>query len=129
MCYWGLALALGPNYNKPWEVFDKNDLKTTLKKTHAAAAKAKELVVASGSDLEKALVEAVQLRYLKDHAVDEDPMTWNKLYSDAMGKVYKQFGEDLDVECLFADSLMNLCPWKLWDIRTGTSSLESPFCD
>ncbi|TID20668.1 TPR domain protein [Venturia nashicola] len=126
MCYWGLAFALGPNYNKPWEVYDKADLQETLKKTHAAAAKASELVATSGSDLEKALIEAIQVRYLKDHAVDEDPMTWNKLYSIAMEKVYKSFGDDLDVECLFADSLMNLCPWKLWDIHTGKPSKHAP---
>lgn len=124
MCYWGLAFALGPNYNKPWEVYDQKDLQKTLKKTRAAATKAAELAVASGSDLEKALIEAIQFRYLKDHTVDEDPMTWNKLYSGAMEKVYKRFGEDLDVECLFADSLMNLSPWKLWDIRTGMSILD-----
>jgi hypothetical protein len=26
MAHWGIAYALGPNYNKPWEFFDERDL-------------------------------------------------------------------------------------------------------
>ncbi|KAK5958728.1 hypothetical protein OHC33_000571 [Knufia fluminis] len=118
MAYWGLAYALGPNYNKPWEVYDKVDLEKTLRRTHQAAAKAKELAATNGSSLEKGLTEAIQYRYLKDSAV-EDPKKWNKLYSDAMQAVYERHGDDLDVACLYADSMMNLTPWNMWDIRTG----------
>ena len=28
MAHWGIAYALGPNYNKPWEFFDDDDLAT-----------------------------------------------------------------------------------------------------
>lgn len=118
MAYWGLAYALGPNYNKPWEVYDKVDLEKTLKRTHEAAARAKELAGASGDSVEKALADAISFRYLKDNP-GEDPTRWGKLYADAMESAYQQFGEDLDVACLYADSLMNLTPWKLWDIHTG----------
>ena len=34
MAYWGIAYALGPNYNKPWEFFDEADLRTTVARTH-----------------------------------------------------------------------------------------------
>ena len=40
MAYWGLAYALGPNYNKPWELFDKEDLKRTLERIQDANKKA-----------------------------------------------------------------------------------------
>ncbi|KAL4755379.1 hypothetical protein BDW72DRAFT_163562 [Aspergillus terricola var. indicus] len=36
-----------------------------------------------------------------------------------MEKVYHAFGDDLDVAALYADSLMSLTPWKLWDLKTG----------
>jgi hypothetical protein len=36
-----------------------------------------------------------------------------------MGGVYQDFGDDLDVAALYADALMNLTPWQLWDLRTG----------
>jgi len=124
MAYWGLAYALGPNYNKPWEVYDKVDLEKTLRRTHDAAAKAKELAAITGSALEKGLAKAIQFRYLKDSAV-EDPKRWNKLYSDAMQAVYERYGDDLDVACLYADSLMNLTPWAMWDIHTGKPNPEA----
>lgn len=117
MGYWGLAYALGPNYNKPWDVYDKKDLEATLKRTHEAAAKAKE-VSATATAVEQALADAIQFRYPVSSAVEE-PSKWNKMYSDAMQSVYKRFADDLDVATLYADSLMNLTPWKLWDIHTG----------
>ena len=124
MAYWGLAYALGPNYNKPWEIYDKVDLEKTLKRTHDAAATAKRLAANAGSQIEKALADAIQLRYLKDSAV-EDPARWGKLYADAMKGVYHQYGDDLDVIAFYADSLMNLTPWKLWDIHTGKPNPEA----
>src|ERR1700761_5786045 len=36
MAYWGVAYALGPNYNKPWSVFDKEDLSISVNRTHQA---------------------------------------------------------------------------------------------
>lgn len=30
MAYWGVAYALGPNYNKPWEAFDEAETSKTL---------------------------------------------------------------------------------------------------
>lgn len=43
----------------------------------------------------------------------------NRAYADSMESVYREFGDDLDVAALYADSLMELTPWKLWDLRTG----------
>src|SRR5207248_2056128 len=37
MAHWGIAYALGPNYNKPWEAFDEADLAGSLARAHAAA--------------------------------------------------------------------------------------------
>ena len=121
MAYWGLAYALGPNYNKPWEVYDKVDLDKTLRRTHSAAAKARKYA----TDLiEIALANAIQYRYLKASAA-EAPNAWNRLYADAMEKVYQKYGFDLDVATFYADSLMNLTPWKLWDIHTGKPNPEA----
>jgi hypothetical protein len=39
-----------------------------------------------------------------------------------MGGVHQDFGDDLDVAALYADALMNLTPWQLWDLRTGESA-------
>ena len=37
-----------------------------------------------------------------------------------MGRVYEAFPGDPDVAALYADALMNLTPWELWDLRTGS---------
>ncbi|KAI1122769.1 TPR domain protein [Nemania abortiva] len=120
MAYWGLAYSLGPNYNKPWEFFDAAELEATVRRTHQAVEQARSLAAAAhgASPVEKALIEALQSRYPRAHA-DENCSIWNQGYADAMGRVYKQFGDDLDVAALYADALMNLTPWQLWDLKTG----------
>ncbi|KAI0878220.1 TPR domain protein [Hypoxylon argillaceum] len=119
MAYWGLAYSLGPNYNKPWEFFDAAELEATVQRTHQAVEQAKSLAAAhNASPVEKALVKALQSRYPHEHA-GGDCSIWNHGYADAMGEVYEQFGDDLDVAALYADALMNLTPWQLWDLKTG----------
>src|SRR5215468_9379667 len=36
MAYWGLAYALGPNYNKPWEAFGPEEASSSLSRAAAA---------------------------------------------------------------------------------------------
>ncbi|KAI1432964.1 TPR domain protein [Xylaria sp. CBS 124048] len=119
MAYWGLAYSLGPNYNKPWEFFDAAELEITVQRTHHAVEQAGSLAEAHGvSPVEKALVKALKSRY-PDKNAGKDCSIWNKGYADAMREVYNQFNDDLDVAALYADALMNLTPWQLWDIETG----------
>ena len=117
MAYWGLAYSLGPNYNKPWEFFDEEELDTTVNRTHHAAAQAKANA-ASASPVERAIIDALQHRYPQDTATD-DCSIWNKGYANAMESAYREFPDDLDVATLYADALMNLTPWQLWDLRSG----------
>ncbi|EXJ53619.1 uncharacterized protein A1O5_13186 [Cladophialophora psammophila CBS 110553] len=117
MAYWGLAYALGPNYNKPWEFFDGEELESTVTRTHAAVQKAKAEAI-NATAVEKALVEALEFRYPRSQA-PADCSVWNQPYADSMRSVYKAFPDDLDVAALYADALMNLSPWKLWDLSTG----------
>ncbi|KEQ74142.1 TPR domain protein [Aureobasidium namibiae CBS 147.97] len=121
LAYWGLAYASGPNYNKPWDFFDEDDLFATVKKADAAAQEARRRG-SSASPLEQVLIEALQSRYPSDlsRKYDQDDFkSWNQSYADAMRKVYSAFPEDLDVATLFADALMNVTPWGLWDLETG----------
>src|SRR6185295_10810924 len=50
----------------------------------------------------------------------------DKAYSEAMAKVAKQFPDDADVLTLYAESLMDLRPWDLWDHRTQEPRPETP---
>ncbi|CZR56924.1 probable TPR domain protein [Phialocephala subalpina] len=117
MAYWGLAYSLGPNYNKPWEMFDEEEVVTSVNRTHHAVTQAKEHLVAA-SLVERAVINALQFRYPKEWPAKEFSM-WNQQYAGAMEAVYKDFSDNLDVAALYADALMNLTPWQLWDLSTG----------
>jgi tetratricopeptide (TPR) repeat protein len=117
MAYWGIGYALGPNYNKPWDAFAEGERPETVRRAHAALARAARLAPAA-TPVERALIGALRWRY----AVDELPdgwEIWNERYAEEMGGVFAAFGDDLDVAALYADALMNLTPWQLWDLRTG----------
>jgi tetratricopeptide (TPR) repeat protein len=118
MAYWGIAYALGPNYNKPWEFFDGEDLVRTVERTHAAVARAHEKAQARATPVERALIDALCARYPRARAV-EDCSVWNAPYADAMRAVHELAPDDLDIATLYADALMNLTPWQLWNIGTG----------
>lgn len=123
MAYWGLGYALGPNYNKPWEAFDEADLADTVARATAALARAGEAGTAA-SPAERALITALRRRYPEGR----DPggwADWNAGYAEAMADVYRQFPGDLDIAALYADALMNIAPWQLWDLRTGAPAQET----
>ncbi|MET9683704.1 hypothetical protein [Streptomyces coeruleorubidus] len=117
MAYWGIAYALGPNYNKPWEFFDGEELARTVERTHAAVERAHEKAVRA-TPVEQALIGALRARYPQPEAV-EDCSVWNEPYADAMRTVYELAPDDPDIATLHADALMNLTPWQLWDLTTG----------
>jgi tetratricopeptide (TPR) repeat protein len=117
MAHWGIGYALGPNYNKPWEAFDDADLRSATGRARAAADRAGQLAP-SAAPAERALIGALRWRYAQDELPGQR-QAWNERYADAMGAVYQDFGGDLDVAALYAEALMNLTPWQLWDLRTG----------
>ena len=128
LAYWGLAFALGPNYNKPWEAFDPEDLASSLSRAHAATASAAKHA-ATATPVERALAQAIAARYPATE-LDGDGSAWNAAYAGAMREVYRAYPDDLDVATLFADALMNITPWALWDQTTGepaagTGTLEA----
>jgi tetratricopeptide (TPR) repeat protein len=118
MAWWGRAYSNGPNYNKSWGLFDRKDLQETIERSHIAIKRAESLSAPNPS-VEKALIAALLQRFPKDNNPDEEFGSWNASYADAMKQVYERYGDGLDVACLYADALMNLAPWKQWDVKTG----------
>lgn len=123
LAHWGIAYALGPNYNKPWAAFAAKEIPPVLKRVRSEALKAREKS-GNASAVEKALCEAIQHRYQADELPD-DTSGWSSDYADAMAKVYAAHATDLDVAFLHTDALMSLTPWNLWDIRTGKPTKAS----
>jgi tetratricopeptide (TPR) repeat protein len=117
LAYWGLAYALGPNYNKQWETFDPDEARRAVARAHAAITSA-ERHAADVTGPEQALIRALTYRYPQGVPA-QDWSVWNHAYADAMRAAYREHPADLDIAALFADALMNLTPWALWDTATG----------
>lgn len=109
LCFWGVALALGPNYNMPMMPERAKAAWDALQAAIAAAPKAKPV--------EQALIGALAKRYKSAEPLDPVQMEpFNKAYADAMRDVARQFPDDEDVQVLFAEALMDANPWKLWTL-------------
>ena len=118
MANWGIAYAVGPNYNKQWADFEAKERQEALALARQCLQQC-EAHRAAATAVETALVDALAPRYPDDETV-EDIGPWNDAYASAMREVYLSHEEDLDVCCLFAEALMNRTPWKLWDLASGT---------
>src|SRR5216683_5723311 len=117
MAYWGVAEAVGPNYNDP-----ASDDRFAA--AHAAIQKAVDLS-GSASPAEQAYIKAMALRFPADPKADRRQAA--EAYHGAMRELVKQFPDDLDAATLFAESGMNLHPWGLWMVdgtpREGTEEI------
>ncbi|PWI13309.1 hypothetical protein DI272_03555 [Streptomyces sp. Act143] len=118
MAHWGIAYALGPHYNKPWEFFDGDDLARTVERTHAAVERAHEKARTAATPVERSLIGALRARYPRASPV-ADCAVWNAPYADSMRAVHELAPDDADIAALYADALLNLTPWRLWNLRTG----------
>jgi tetratricopeptide (TPR) repeat protein len=105
MAWWGVALAVGPNYNLP---VDPEHEKIAVE----AIDKAKSLS-ASAPQIEKDYIDALGRRFT--HEANPNYQQLNVDYSKAMRDLSAKYADDLDAVTLFADSMMNLRPWKLWN--------------
>ncbi len=117
MAHWGIAYCAGPNYNMAWELFDPASLETALKTATESVANAKGLF-AGATPVEQALINALHCRHPTTEPA-EDLYAWSKSYCDEMRSVYQLYPDDSDVALFFAEALMNLTPWKMWDPVTG----------
>ncbi|MEY2555834.1 MAG: hypothetical protein QOF93_978 [Verrucomicrobiota bacterium] len=104
MAWWGVALTLGPNYNLPVDPERE-------KAGYDAAQRALSLQE-NASDPERAYINAVAVRYSNDPHVDLHAL--DRSYKEAMGKLAARYPDDLDAVTLYAESAMNLNPWRLW---------------
>jgi len=106
MAYWGIAEAVGPNYNDP----ASDD---RFQAAHDAIQKAVELSATAPAN-EQAYIQAMAKRFPADPKADRRKAAED--YRDAMREVVKNFPDDLEAATLFAESGMNLHPWGLWHV-------------
>ena len=115
MCYWGVALAQGPNINAPMDPEAGAGAWAAIQDALAQGARA--------SAPERALIQALASRYAADPP--EDRSALDLAYARALGDVVRQFPDDLEAATLYAEALMDLTPWDYWT-RDGQPREDTP---
>lgn len=105
MCWWGEALALGPNINAPMDERDRDAALAAMDRARVLRAQA--------SPMEQALIDANMLRYARDPKADRAAL--DAAYADAMLDVARRFPKDDDVAVLAAEAVMDTSPWNYWE--------------
>ena len=105
MAYWGMALALGPNINDALPDLPRQ--KMAVMAINKAIAHS-----ASATDVERSLIEAYRQRCTKEE-VDQDLL--NIAYAEAMKSCYERFAQHVEVNVLYAASIMNTMPWDYYE--------------
>jgi tetratricopeptide (TPR) repeat protein len=107
-CLWGISLTVGPNYNLPFMSAQR------ARVAYQALQQAKQYAHGA-SAVEQALIAALSTRYPTDRPLDPTgAIPILAAYADAMKDVAQRFPDDLDVQTLYAESMMNINAWKLW---------------
>jgi tetratricopeptide (TPR) repeat protein len=104
LCYWGEALALGPNINAPMDAAVMPQAFNLVGQALSLSKKA--------THKEQALISALAKRY--SEAVSTDRIKLDEAYAAEMRKVAQRFPDDALIGSLFAESLMDLHPWNFW---------------
>ena len=110
MCYWGEALALGPNIN-----VTSNGKVIMSPESRVQAYEAIQKAIALKDDAtqrEQDFIDALATRYNGDPETDREPL--DLAYADAMRDLYEKYPTNDEAASLFAESLMNTMPWDYW---------------
>jgi tetratricopeptide (TPR) repeat protein len=116
--YWAQALTYGPNIN---------DLGYVASPAALEATKRAEQLSGKANAMEKALIDAMSVRYTADSA-DATRAKLNVQYTAMMKKVYDNFSHDADAQALYADAMMLEHPWDLWNVD-GTPKQWTPLIE
>lgn len=105
MAEWGVALANGPHINNPAMSPDQSAA------AWAALQKARSLAPRA-SKTETELIDALGARYAE--TPPESRAELDLAYANAMRKIWQGHPKDADIASLFAEAMMDLRPWDLW---------------
>jgi tetratricopeptide (TPR) repeat protein len=115
MCYWGIALVLGPNINAKMDP-------AAVPKAWEAMETAVRLANQT-TEVEMDYIEALTERYSDDPEADR--IALDVAYADAMKELVSKHPDDLDARALLAEALMDLHPWDYWE-KNGEPRFWTP---
>ncbi|MCA8900294.1 MAG: hypothetical protein KDA53_03505 [Hyphomonas sp.] len=120
MCFWGEALATGPNINvtsKGKAVMSPADRKAAYVAVQKAGA-----LKDKASPAEQALIDALATRYSADFEAGREPQ--DIAWAEAMGQYVADHPDDDDAAAIYAEAWMNTMPWDYWS-ADGTPKAET----
>jgi len=110
MCFWGEALATGPNIN----VTSKGKAVMSPEERVAAyGALRKALGLKSRvTQIERDFIDALAARYNGDPETEREPL--DLAYAASMRELVAKYPDDDDAAALYAEAWMNTMPWDYW---------------
>ena len=110
MCFWGEALATGPNINVT------NNGKAVMTPEDRAAARAAidhAMALVDGvTPKERGWILALDQRYDGQSDTPRDPL--DHAWADALAELVAAYPNDMTVASVYAEALMNTMPWDYW---------------
>ncbi len=110
ICFWGEALALGPNINVTSDgkaIMSPQDRLDAFERTNKAIA-----LIEFASPKEKDFILTLKSRYNGD--VNSSRVSLDIAYAEAMEALSSKYPDDTDAASLYAEALMNTMPWNYW---------------
>jgi tetratricopeptide (TPR) repeat protein len=112
ICYWGEAWAWGSYLNAPMSAEE-------APYAYTAVQKARSLATAHATPLERAMIDALSVRYV-DKFDPNTRVNQDRAYAEAMRKLADTYPDDLDIVTLYGDALFLLEP------RRGSRDVNDP---
>jgi len=117
MAYWGIAYALDSDY-----YYHTPGDPARERAAYEALGNALTLS-AHGPEVERAYITALSKRYCNCANPNREQLAVD--FKDAMRGLAQSYPDDLDASTLYAQSIMNLSPWALWN-ADGTPWAGTP---
>jgi tetratricopeptide (TPR) repeat protein len=107
MAYWGIAYAMSSDYYypTPGDPTRERDAQEALQNALTLSA--------HGPEVEHAYITALTKRYCNCPTPDRPQQAVD--FKNAMRELVQSYPDDLDATTLYAQSIMNLSPWALWN--------------
>ena len=110
ICFWGEALALGPNINVTSDgkaIMSPQERLDAFERTNKAMS-----LIEFASPREKDFILTLKSRYNGD--VNSSRVPLDIAYAEAMEALSSKYPDDTDAASLYAEALMNTMPWNYW---------------
>lgn len=129
MCFWGEALATGPNINV---TSNGKAIMAPAERANARAAIDQAFALMDGAtSKEQDWIRALDQRYDGQADTPRDPL--DRAWADALADMAARYPDDTTVASVYAEALMNTMPWDYWgpdgeakpDTQAVIASLEA----